>query len=191
MSKADIIRKINENISKNKITDRVMWFSMWFPLSVASFGASLFPMFYLLIERRNKHFLRQNELKNLLLKLKGVEETYLSKENVTKRNSMFWALSIIFLIPIFIIAYILTKDLILHEEEQRNFFATFFPKDSLSKEEINLKLYLVLTLATLGLGVIYWYYKIFNHYNNHFKKQWIIEGMIVKMFKGELNEQGG
>ena len=37
-------------------TDRIMWFSMWFLASVASFGIAFFPMFYLMIKRRNKHF---------------------------------------------------------------------------------------------------------------------------------------
>ena len=47
-------------------TDRIMWFSMWFLASIASFGLAFFPMFYLMIKRRNKHFQRhiENEKKS-------------------------------------------------------------------------------------------------------------------------------
>ena len=188
MSKAEIIRKIKENVSKNKETDRIMWFSMWFFLSVASFGLALFPMFYFLIERRNKHFFRQKELENLLLRLKGMEKIDSDKEYITKRNSILWALSIILIFPVIIIAYILTKELILHEEEQRRFFAVFLPDNDFPTRKINLKFYLVLTLATLGIGAIYWFYKIFNYYNDHFIKQWVIEDKIVKLLESEFNE---
>ncbi len=39
--------------------DRKVWFSMWFLGAIVTFGVAFFPMFYRLVEGRNRHF--QNE----------------------------------------------------------------------------------------------------------------------------------
>ena len=62
-----IIARIRENLANRNKTDRIMWFSMWFLTSVATFGLAFFPMIYLLVDRRNKHFKRQKELEALLI----------------------------------------------------------------------------------------------------------------------------
>ena len=53
--------EIEQNIASRKETDRIMWFSWWAVISVASFGIAFFPMFYLMIKRRNKHFQKHIE----------------------------------------------------------------------------------------------------------------------------------
>ncbi|MEJ2241458.1 MAG: hypothetical protein P8Y18_04875 [Candidatus Bathyarchaeota archaeon] len=56
----ETLLKIEKTITLRKETDKIMWFSMWAVLSVASFGIAWFPMIYYLIKRRNDHTLRCN-----------------------------------------------------------------------------------------------------------------------------------
>jgi hypothetical protein len=168
-------------------TDRIMWFSMWFLGSIATFGLAFFPMFYYLIERRNKHFARQRELEELImtyLKSKG-EEPQLPTETLPTRNARLWTISIILIFPAFLIAYFLSKDLSLHEKRQQALFESWFPDRKFHLYGMNVKLYVVITVATLGFGIVYWLYKIFNSYNNHFKEQWKIEEMITRLMEGK------
>lgn len=190
-----MLGKLRENILKRTSTDRVMWFSMWFLLSIATFGLALFPMIYLLIERRNKHFLRQRELEELVLSLIKEDREVnieIEQDNFRERNALFWAASTILIVPIFFAAYFLSKDLLLHEKRQTALFKKIFPEETIVKQKINLIFCLAVTLATLGVGVIYWFYKIFNSYNNHFKEQWKIEDKLAELLeKGKANEQWG
>ena len=50
--------EIEENISSRNVSDRIMWFSMWFLLTVVTFGAVGPLMMYHLIRRRNDHLKR-------------------------------------------------------------------------------------------------------------------------------------
>jgi uncharacterized membrane protein len=179
------LEKIKENILKRASTDRIMWFSMWFLLSIITFGLAIFPMLYLLIERRNKHFQRQRELENLLsyaLKNRGIHlET--ETDNLYNRKALLWALSAFLVFPIFIAAYFLSKDLLFHEKKQTALFRKIFPDEDIMEQKISLKFCLIITFATLGLGIIYWFYKIFNAYNNHFKEQWKIEDKIIELLE--------
>ena len=43
-----------------------------------------------------------------------------------------------------------------------------FPEKKIVTQKISLKKYILITLLTLGVGVIYWLYKIVNMYNMHF-----------------------
>jgi NADH:ubiquinone oxidoreductase subunit 5 (subunit L)/multisubunit Na+/H+ antiporter MnhA subunit len=187
-----LIDNIKENIARRAETDRVMWFSMWFLAAVATFGLAFFPMFYLLIERRNKHFARQKELEDLVvvhLKDRGVD-LKLEKTNSAERNSLVWTLSIVLIFPIFIIAYLLSKDLVLHEEKQRMLFGSLLQEKNFEVQSINIKRCLLLTVITLGLGIVYWLYKIFNSYNRHFKEQWMMEDKIFELLvKGENRDE--
>jgi len=187
-----IIDNLKENIARRAETDRIMWFSMWFLAAVATFGLAFFPMFYLLIERRNKHFARQKELEDLVvvhLKDRGVD-LKLEKNNSAERNSLVWALSIVLISPIFIIAYLLSKDLVLHEEKQRMLFGSLLQEKNFEVPSINIKRCVLLTVITLGLGIVYWLYKIFNSYNRHFKEQWITEDKIFELLvKGENRDE--
>jgi uncharacterized membrane protein len=187
-----IIDNIKENIARRAETDRIMWFSMWFLAAVATFGLAFFPMFYLLIERRNKHFARQKEVLDLVvvhLKDRGVD-LKLEKNNSAERNSLVLALSIVLIFPIFIIAYLLSKDLVLHEEKQRMLFGSLLQEKNFEVPSINIKRCVLLTVITLGLGIVYWLYKIFNSYNRHFKEQWMMEDKIFELLvKGENRDE--
>jgi hypothetical protein len=162
-------------------TDRIMWFSMWFLASIASFGIAFFPMIYLMIKRRNNHFKRHNrtERKNLDLKKDSVDTTTLDLP--IERNTKIWTLSIFLIFPIFIITYFLSKDLITHEKLQQKKYATIFHSKQFKPQEVSVKKYVLLTLFTLGIGIIYWLYKTMNMYNSHFIHQEKIEGELTKI----------
>jgi len=174
MKDQEIIDKIRENLSKRVETDKIMWFSFHLLLSITTFGLALFPTIYRLIERRNKHFQRQKELEDLILarlKNKGIN-IEVEPENCRRRSSLLWSTSILLIAPIFAIAFLLSKDLHLHERRQASLFRKVLGKEEIKEQKINLKFYAMLTLATLGVGIVYWFYRIFNDYNNHFKEQW-------------------
>ncbi|MGB9694060.1 MAG: hypothetical protein ACPLYF_04385 [Fervidobacterium sp.] len=185
MENGENLKKIKENLLKRTSTDRIMWFSMWFLLSIITFGLALFLMLYLLIDRRNKHFQRQKELENLILStLKSMGVSFETEtNNFYRRNALLWALSILLVVPIFLAAYSLSKDLLLHERRQTALFRKIFPEEAIIEQKINLKFCMAITLVTLGAGIIYWFYKIFNAYNNHFKEQWRIEDKIVELIE--------
>ena len=54
--------------------DRKVWFSMWFLSAIVTFGVAFFPMFYRVVEGRNRHFSREADLEEQVtgyLKSKG------------------------------------------------------------------------------------------------------------------------
>jgi NADH:ubiquinone oxidoreductase subunit 5 (subunit L)/multisubunit Na+/H+ antiporter MnhA subunit len=166
-------------------TDRIMWFSMWFLVSIVTFGLAFFPMFYYLVERRNKHFLRQDKLENQI-------EAYFRKEgkelqstanSLPERNAKLWAASIILILPVFVIAYFLSEDLLLHEKRQQAFLTRLFPERGYVPQNLAIKKYTLVTVATLGVGIVYWLYKIINTYNSHFREQRKIEDEIIRLME--------
>jgi len=185
MENQEIVGKIRENLQKRTKTDKIMWFSMWFLVSIITFGLALLPMIYCLVERRNRHFRRQKELEDLILTILKSKGTNLEieQESFHERNSLLWASSIILIVPIFAVAFLLSKDLLLHEQRQAFLFRKMFPDEKFVERKISLKFYAATTLATLGVGAIYWFYKIFNEYNKHFKEQWKIEDRIVELLE--------
>jgi hypothetical protein len=42
-----------------------------------------------------------------------------------------------------------------------------------------------MTIFTLGVGIVYWLYKIVNMYNSHFKAQRQVEKEIIKLMEKE------
>jgi preprotein translocase subunit YajC len=204
--------EIEKNIKSRKETDRAMWFSMWFLLSVATFGIAGILMIYFLIKRRNAHFSRQEKLETLTLsKLRRLKEEkqrhYDGESDFTKnekpifiRNAQVWALSTILIVPAFYVFYFLNSDLQKHEEHEH---ALLIEALSLAKDiglELNLNgfavtkkfalnRYLVLTIVTLGFAALYWLYRVFNDYNIHFKQQWKLEDELLKFFKSINNTE--
>jgi preprotein translocase subunit YajC len=198
--------EIEKNIESRKETDRVMWFSIWILLSVASFGIAWFLMIYLLIKRRNAHFSRQEKLEVLILsKLRQLKEEkqlhYNSASNFTKKenpiyfgNAQTWALSTILIFPAFYVFYFLSMDLQKHEEHEREFLMETV---SLTKglglsmdldgftvtKKFALDRYLILSIITCGFAAVYWLYRIFNDYNRHFKRQWELENELLRFLK--------
>ena len=166
-------------------TERRIWFSMWFLASIATFGVAFFPMFYRLIDSRNKHFRREANLEEQIadfLKAQG-KEPPATADSPRDMNAKALAASIILIIPTFIIIYYLSRDLRSHEERQDMFLASAFPERIVMPQTIPIKKYALVTIVTLGVGGIYWLYKIINLYNAHFKSQWKIEKEIARLME--------
>ena len=165
-------------------TDRTIWFSMWFLGAIATFGAVFFPMFYRLIDSRNKHFRREAKLEAQItqwLAKQGKEAP--AHECPADMKAKAWAASIILIIPAFIIAYYLSKDLYLHEKHQDAFLASAFPQRMFMPQTIPIKKYALITIVTLGVGGVYWLYRVINLYNAHFKAQWKVEKEITRLME--------
>jgi preprotein translocase subunit YajC len=207
-----MLTEIEKNIEERKETDRVMWFSMWVLLSVASFGIAWFIMIYFLVKRRNDHFLRQEKLETLILRrLRQLSREKPRHQNSSAvsakaetpeffRNAQAWALSTLLIFPAFYIFYFLKMDLQKHEEHEHSFLTETI---SLTQDSgLNIRLdgfamtrkytldrYLILTIVTGGFAAIYWLYRIFNDYNQHFKRQWKLEDDMLKFFKSTNNSK--
>jgi hypothetical protein len=194
--------EIEQNLKSRKETDRLMWFSMWAVLSVASFGIAWFPMIYYMIKRRNAHFSRQEKLETLILnKLRKKEspekpplDSSETKNQGSSRNAYAWTLSTLLIIPAFYIFYFLKSDLQKHEDHEHDFLVEIIAlaKDSGVTLNIHgfsatpsfpLDKYLVLSVVTCGLAAAYWLYRIFNDYNSHFKMQWKNEDELLSFLK--------
>jgi hypothetical protein len=194
--------EIEQNIKSRKETDKIMWFSMWAVLSVASFGIAWFPMIYYLIKRRNAHFARQKKLETLILsKLKKTDspeksplDSSQTKNQQSSRNATAWTLATLLIFPAFYIFYFLKSDLRKHEEHEHDFLAEVIglAKDSDVPLNIHgfsatpsfpLDKYLALSVVTFGLAAAYWLYRIFNDYNSHFKMQWKNEDELLSFLK--------
>lgn len=169
--------------------DKKVWFSMWFLAAVVTFGLAFFPMFHRLLEGRNLHFKREAEMEKQVadyLKSKGKNSPPLSQP-LRQRNSKAWTASVIFVIPAFVITYLLSKDLAEHERSQDAFLAAAFPQRMFMPLTIPIKKYVLITIVTLGVGEIYWLYKVVNLYNAHFKAQTQVEMEIGKLMGEEKN----
>ena len=100
-------------------------------------------------------------------------------------NAIVWAASIILVVPAFVIMYLLSRDLAAHERHMDAFLAAAFPQKMFMTQTIPIKKYAILTIVTLGVGGIYWLYKIINLYNAHYKGQWYVEKEISKIMEQE------
>jgi len=190
--------EIEQNIESRKETDRIMWFSMWSVLSVASFGVAWFPMMYYMIKRRNTHFQRQEKLEALILaKLnkKNPETPKLdSPQTSLHRNARVWTLSTLLLFPAFYGFYFLKSDLTRHEEHEHDFLVKVIEHAKKSGVPFDIhgfnatptfskKKYVALSIVSCGLAAAYWLYRIFNDYNSHFKMQWKNEDALLAFLK--------
>jgi len=172
------------NMQDKMEPDRRIWFSMWFLASIATFGVGFFPMFYRLIKSRNNHFRREANLEKQIsdfLRAQGKEPPAIG--NPYDMNAKALAASIILLIPAFIIVYYLSIDLRNHEEHQDKFLASAFSERMFMTQTIPIKKYALITFFTLGVGGIYWLYKIVNLYNAHFKAQAEIEKEVARLME--------
>ena len=184
-SKTESLTLMETTTNSNVGTDRKMWFSMWFLGAIVTFGLAFFPMFYRLVDSRNKHFQHEEELENRVaanLKSQGKEPPALN-EQFKKRNALAWAASIILVIPVFVILYLLSKDLLVHEQNQEKFLADSFPKPIFMTQTIPIKTYVLITIFTLGVGGVYWLYKVVNLYNAHFKAQLQVEKEVERLME--------
>jgi hypothetical protein len=173
------------NMSNGTETDRRMWFSIWFLASIATFGLAFFPMFYRLIDSRNRHFRRESDLEKQIaafLREQGKEPPPKS-DSFKEMNAKACTAAIILVIPAFVITYLLSKDLLIHEKQQDIILASAFPERMFMPQTIPIKKYALITIISLGVGIVYWLYKIINMYNAHFKAHQKIENEIVKLME--------
>jgi hypothetical protein len=182
-----LMPKMETTMQTKVYADKKMWFSMWFLGAIVTLGLAFFPMFYRLIEGRNKHFQHESEMEkqiNDYLKSQG-EISKATNEHFTKMNAKAWAVSIILVVPVFVIVYLLSRDLLVHERNQAVFLASAFSERMFMPQTIPIKTYVLITIVTLGVGVVYWLYKVVNLYNAHYKAQLEVEKEAAKLMEEE------
>jgi cytochrome b subunit of formate dehydrogenase len=170
-------------------TDQTIWFSMWFLAAVATYGVAFFPMFYRLIENRNRHFRREAEWEEQIarfLKSQG-KEPPATIYKINDMNARIWAVSVILVIPVLAITYLLSRDLLIHERHQDMFLAQAFPQRMFMPQTIPIKKYVLITIFTVGIGIVYWLYKVINLYNAHFRALWAVEKEINALMEDKKN----
>jgi threonine-phosphate decarboxylase len=165
--------------------EKVTWFSMWFLAAIASFGIAFFPLFYRLVDSRNKHFEREAELEAQISEFmrKQGKERPAATGGWRQRNAAVWAASIILIVPAFVLLYLLSRDMVVHEKHQDAFLAEAFPERMFMPQTIPIKKYVLITIVTLGIGGIYWLYKLTNIYNAHYEAQWKVEPEIARLME--------
>jgi hypothetical protein len=172
-------------------SDQKVWFSMWFLGAVVTFGLAFFPMFYRLVNGRNRHLCHEAEFEQHI-------STYLKSQGKTppaptepfkQRNAWLWAASIILIIPAFILLYLLSKDLAAHEQQQDTYLATALPERVFMPQTIPLTTYVLLTIVTLGVGGVYWLYKLVNLYNAHYKAHLAVEKELSRLMEEQNSVQ--
>jgi hypothetical protein len=182
-----LMPKMETDIGTRAYIDRKVWFSMWFLGAIVTFGIAFFPMFYRLIEGRNRHFQKNAELERqikLVLTRQGKEQPK-SSAHFDNMKAKAWTASIILVIPVFAIVYFLSKDLVAHERNQDAFLKSAFPERMFMTQTIPIKTYALITIATLGVGVVYWLYKVVNLYNAHFKADLQLEKEVNRLMEEE------
>jgi hypothetical protein len=165
--------------------DRKIWFSMWFLGAIVTFGLAFFPMFHRLIVGRNNHFQREAQLEQQIaayLEKQGKPAPALPK-HPREMNAKIWTAAILLVIPVFIITYLLSKDLKEHEVEQDKFLAAAFPERMFMPQTIPIKTYALITILTLGVGVVYWLYKVVNLYNAHYKAHLQVDKQVIGLME--------
>ena len=189
-----ILQDIQQNLSVRKKTDRIMWFSMWAVLAVASFGIAWFPMIYYCIKRRNDHYARQQKLQQLVKTKLNIKSEQNSTQVFKPKNATVWTLLTVLIVPGFYLFYWLKKDLQEHEMHEHVFLTQVTNAAKQSGIVLNVQSfattpsfpvgnYVFLSVVSCGLAAAYWLYRLFNDYNNHFKMQWIIEDELLRFLK--------
>jgi hypothetical protein len=170
-----------------KYADRKVWFSMWFLGAIVTFGVAFFPMFYRLVAGRNGHLQKQAEIEAKManyLKSNGKQAPE-SCSMPKNRNASLWAASIVLIIPAFVLMYLLTRDLTEHEKAEDAYLQVALPDRVFMTQTIPQTTYVLITIVTLGVGGVYWLYKIVNLYNQHYKADLIVEKEINRILEEE------
>jgi hypothetical protein len=154
---------------------------------------------YLLVNRRNTHFRRQKLLSediiavvNSLAKIKYVEaeinlltlERSLREASIeeTEKSPILWAIlsAIVPFVQLYVY-YFLMKDFYVHEQREYGFWKDlsrilnkfgvnfFVPRRTENIPCRSFVLYLILTIVTVGLFVLYWFFVMLKDPNKHFK----------------------
>ena len=83
--------------------------------------------------------------------------------------------------------YLLTRDLIDHEKQEDTYLQAALPERVFMTQTIPQTTYVLITIVTLGVGGVYWLYKIVNLYNQHYKADLIVEKEINRILEEEGN----
>lgn len=179
---------------------------------VSIFGAIAL---HYMISRRNNHFRRQRMFTSILLpyleaklKEKGGSSNAISALALLDRDSEYeeiekspavWAVLYLFVSPIvgLYVFHFLTADLHKHFKRQmdlsRNLEALLKDLDvqfvSPAQYEVKRRetiLYVILTVITVGLFWIYWFYLQLKEYNEHFKSQWKLEDQLMNTLRTQM-----
>jgi hypothetical protein len=170
--------------------------------------------FYYLMDRRNRHFARQQLLFSTLHRYLAskvprsqnvAQLGYLSEDcsyEERARPAGLWALLFMFLTPIvsLIASYSLTQDMRKHDELQFKYQAALTPSlVEAGFQQPNLPLYnsrkrdpvlfIILYAITGGLFWIYWYYTLLKDYNEHFADQAKFEDQILSLIIAPQTEK--
>ncbi len=168
---------------------------------VLLFGALAF---YFMIDRRNRHFGRQQLLFSTLqryLLTKAPASEHISRLGQLTEDSAYgerdrpaglWAVLFLFVTPIvgLLAAYNLTQDLSRHDDLQSSYQVTlanafsdagvqpptFSPYRFHKRDPF---LFIILSAITAGLFWVYWFYTLLNDYNEHFSDQSKFEDQIL------------
>jgi hypothetical protein len=178
----------------------VALFAMYFVLIFEALA------FYFLIDRRNRHFKRQQLLfaavpryllasKNLASHENVGRLTELSEDSIFEeqiRSAGLWAIISIFAAPLIglIVAYSLTQDLRKHEDRQTAYYQTLsltlgeagFAYSAVASPKRHARdpiAYIVFSVITAGLFWIYWFYALLKDYNEHFADQAVLEDQLL------------
>ena len=169
--------------------------------TVLFFGAL---SFYYLIDRRNRHFARQQLLFSTLhryLASKAPSSPYVSQLGFMSEDSTLeertrpaglWALLFLFVTPLvgLIGSYNLTQDMRKHDELQSKYQSALTPSlidagfqqpsfPAYSHRNRDPVLFMILSAITAGLFWIYWFYTLLMDYNEHFANQAKFEDQIL------------
>ena len=140
-----------------------------------------------LIPRLKPHFRKEAEFEEQIAayaKKRG-KEPPVKTELFKAMNAKAWAASIILVVPVFILLYLLSKDLAVHERNQDAFLASALPERVFMPQTIPIKTYALITLVTLGVGAVYWLYKVVNLYNAHFKAHLQVQKELGRLMEEE------
>ena len=176
---------------------------------------SSFIVNYLLIKRRRSHFKRQNTLFNELEKViffLGKEniadfdlnqffnnKSFMGENFNHERNPILWSILSVFIPFIqFYVFYFLMNDFYLHERLEDSYWEDI--KKALDKSGINFSyyprkktllrrsfvLYLILTIVSSGLFIIYWIYVLIKDPNHHFQYHIKIENQLLSSIESVI-----
>jgi hypothetical protein len=169
---------------------------------------------YFLIDRRNRHFARQQLLFSALrrylaskapssqsvLQLGFLSEDLAYEEKT--RPAGLWAVLFLFFTPItcLIVSYNLTHDMRKHDELQSKYQAAVIPAlvdagfqqpalPGYSSRNRDPVLFIILTAITGGLFWIFWFYTLLLDYNEHFADQAKFEDQILSVLKPSVTQR--
>jgi hypothetical protein len=172
---------------------------------------------YYLIERRNNHIRRQQQLFSTLERYLAQETKSSGSDNISRltrlseestfeerdRPAGLWSILYLFVTPVvgLVVAYNLTQDLQKHEELQATYQTALIsalseaglrtpPIASYKPHKRDPLLFIILTAITGWLFWIYWFYTLLKDYNEHFQDQAHFEDEILTSLKPEPTTTG-